>query len=77
MTDRAQIAAALRARAARLKDGTAFCPSEVARNLATDWRPRMPIVHKIAAEMPEIKATQKGAPVDPLYAKGTIRLGRA
>ncbi|MEO0931849.1 MAG: DUF3253 domain-containing protein [Pseudomonadota bacterium] len=53
------------------------CPSEVARRLADDWRPLMPLVREVAADMPEIIATQKGVPVDPLLAKGPIRLGRA
>ncbi|MEO1639961.1 MAG: DUF3253 domain-containing protein [Pseudomonadota bacterium] len=75
--DRAVIADALMARVARLSPGTTFCPSEIARALATDWRPLMPLVRAVAADMPEIVATQKGAAVDPMTAKGPIRLGRA
>ncbi|MEM9583583.1 MAG: DUF3253 domain-containing protein [Pseudomonadota bacterium] len=51
-----------------------LCPSEVARGLAEDWRPLMPEVRRVAAGMTEVEARQKGAPVDPLVAKGPIRL---
>jgi hypothetical protein len=51
-----------------------LCPSEVAKALADDWRPLMPLVRATAARMPEIEATQRGLPVDPLTAKGPIRL---
>ncbi len=54
--------------------GKTFCPSEIARHLADDWRPLMPEVRRVAAELPLV-ATQKGLPVDPLTAKGPIRLG--
>jgi len=74
--DRAVIADALMARADRLRPGTTFCPSEVARALASDWRPLMPLVRDVAGELPALIATQKGVPVDPITAKGPIRLGR-
>ena len=51
-----------------------FCPSEAARALADDWRPLMPRVRAVAATLP-LRATQKGAPVDPKAARGPIRLG--
>ena len=54
--------------------GKSFCPSEAARALAPDWRPVMPEVRRVAASLPELEATQKGRPVDPLTAKGPIRL---
>jgi hypothetical protein len=54
--------------------GATFCPSEAARALAADWRPLMPEVRRVAAALP-LRATQKGRPVDPLTAKGPIRLG--
>ena len=54
--------------------GKTFCPSEVARALSQDWRPLMPRVRAVAATLP-IVATQKGATVDPITAKGPIRLG--
>lgn len=54
--------------------GKTFCPSEAARALAADWRQLMPVVRRVAADVPEIEALQKGLPVDPLTAKGPIRL---
>lgn len=77
MIGREVVAAALLDRVARLRPSTTFCPSEVARGLATNWRPLMPLVREVAGEMPEIIATQEGRPVDPKAAKGPIRLGRA
>ena len=59
--------------AARGPDKT-FCPSEAARKLCEDWRGVMPDVRRVAATLP-LRATQKGTPVDPLVAKGPIRLG--
>lgn len=58
--------------------GRTFCPSEAARALAADWRPLMPAVRRVAAAMQAegaIRATQKGAPADPVTARGPIRLG--
>jgi hypothetical protein len=57
--------------------GKTFCPSEAARRLAADWRPLMADVRRVAGAMEGIEATQKGAPVDPVAAKGPIRLGLA
>lgn len=51
-----------------------LCPSEVAKALAEDWRPLMPHVRAVAAAMPEIVATQGGVEVDPVTARGPIRL---
>ncbi|WP_254898963.1 DUF3253 domain-containing protein [Thalassococcus arenae] len=53
--------------------GKSFCPSEVARALANDWRPLMPRIREIAAQVP-LQATQRGKPVDPVKARGPIRL---
>lgn len=52
-----------------------MCPSDVARALAEDWRPLMPDVRRVAAGMPDIVATQRGASCDALTARGPIRLG--
>lgn len=52
-----------------------FCPSEVARQLADDWRPLMPDVRRVASGLSEVQATQKGEPVSPKDARGPIRLG--
>ncbi|MEM9901769.1 MAG: DUF3253 domain-containing protein [Pseudomonadota bacterium] len=58
--------------------GKTFCPSEVARALAADWRPLMPELRRVAGRMQAqgtMQAFQKGAPVDPIAARGPIRLG--
>jgi hypothetical protein len=54
--------------------GKTFCPSEAARRLSDDWRPLMPEVRRVAAQL-DLLATQRGLPVDPVTAKGPIRLG--
>lgn len=55
--------------------GKSLCPSEVAKALEPeDWQALMPEVRKVAAAMPEIKATQAGVEVDPTSARGPIRL---
>jgi len=53
--------------------GRSFCPSEAARALAEDWRSLMPEIRRIAADL-GLVATQRGRPVDPVMAKGPIRL---
>ncbi len=58
------------------RTGRTFCPSEAARALADDWRPLMPDIRRVAATLPLV-ATQKGQPIDPLTAKGPIRLSKA
>ncbi|WP_425038184.1 DUF3253 domain-containing protein [Primorskyibacter sp. S187A] len=50
-----------------------FCPSEGARRLADDWRPLMADVRRVARDT-GLMATQKGVEVDPVLAKGPIRL---
>lgn len=50
-----------------------FCPSEAARALAQDWRPLMPRVRAVAATLP-LLATQNGVAVNPVQARGPIRL---
>lgn len=69
----ASIAATLRTLCAARAPKT-ICPSEAARALADDWRPLMPDIRRVAATLPDIVATQKGWPVDPVSAKGPIRL---
>ncbi|MDE3123389.1 MAG: DUF3253 domain-containing protein [Paracoccaceae bacterium] len=61
----------------RRGSASSFCPSEAARALAADWRPLMPRVRDMAAELARgglMVATRKGAPVDPRAAGGPIRL---
>lgn len=53
--------------------GKSFCPSEAARALASDWRPLMPEVRRVAAGLP-LRALQRGRIVDPAVARGPIRL---
>ncbi len=72
MTDHIR-AAILNLALARGRDRS-LCPSEVARALDPDWRPLMAQVRTVAASMPEIMATQGGIEVDPVTAKGPIRL---
>ncbi len=74
MPDDAAIKDALMDLAHRRGAGKTFCPSEAARALAADWRPLMEDVRRVAATLP-LKVTQKGVPVDPLTARGPIRLG--
>ena len=77
MTDGAAREAIL-AKAAERGPGRTFCPSEVARALADDWRPLMPAVREAAAGLAaegRIAVTRSGAPVDPLAPGGPIRLG--
>ena len=54
---------------------SSFCPSEAARAVSQNWRPLMPAVRQQAAEIGLI-ATQQGQVVDPLCARGPIRLQR-
>jgi hypothetical protein len=75
---RADIRAALLALAARRGPGKTFCPSEVARGLAADWRALMPEIRAEAARLQaegHLQGFQRGRPVDPATARGPIRLG--
>jgi hypothetical protein len=76
MTTDAAIACALR-EMALARAGRTFCPSEVARGLAAEWRPLMPRVREVAAGCPWLVATQRGALVDAVAARGPIRLSLA
>lgn len=55
-----------------------FCPSEVAKDLKPDnWRPLMAEVRRVVALLLKdglVAVTQFGHPVDPLDAKGHIRI---
>jgi hypothetical protein len=57
-----------------LRPGMTICPSQAARGLATDWRPLMDPVRRVADQMPEVEITQKGRVVDLDAACGPIRL---
>ena len=58
-----------------------LCPSEVARELQPeDWRPLMSDVRRVTASMVEenlVVVTQFGDRVDPVDAKGHIRISLA
>ncbi|MEM6622839.1 MAG: DUF3253 domain-containing protein [Pseudomonadota bacterium] len=57
--------------------GKTICPSEVARAMATEWRPLMPEVRDVAyamAAVGRLRVLQKGMEVDPSTARGPIRL---
>jgi hypothetical protein len=69
----AEIAAALMRLARTRGPERSFCPSEAARALSEDWRPLMPEIRRVAAGLP-LMATQRGAPCDPVTARGPIRL---
>lgn len=65
--------------AAGRSEGATYCPSEGARQLSRDWRPLMQPVREVAAVLVDeglLVCTQKGVPVDPLAARGPIRLAR-
>ncbi|PWR04417.1 DUF3253 domain-containing protein [Meridianimarinicoccus roseus] len=77
MCSDSDIAGVLTDLAHRRGAGASFCPSEAARALSQDWRPLMPRVRAVAAGLAragQLVATQKGVPVDPLAARGPIRL---
>ncbi len=74
MADDALIAEAL-LRLAAERAGKTFCPSEAARALACDWRPLMLDVRRVAADL-GLRATQRGVVVNPLTARGPIRLSQ-
>ena len=62
------------------REGGTFCPSEAARRLSADWRPLMPRVREVAAELMEegkLICTQHGEPAHPRTTRGAIRLARA
>lgn len=73
-------AAAILALCAARGPDKSICPSEAARRLAPngeEWRAAMPMIRAAAADLAlsgAIEATQRGAVVDALTAKGPIRL---
>jgi hypothetical protein len=77
--DAAEIRECLLRLAAGRKEGATFCPSEAARQLSRDWRPLMPKVRGVAAELVKngmLVCTQKGVEADAVGAQGPIRLAR-
>lgn len=54
-----------------------FCPSETARELAADWRPLMPQIRQVAAELVRagrLRCTRGGVEVHAESGGGPIRL---
>ena len=68
-----EIRVALKELADSREDGKTFCPSEAARKVSDDWREKMDEVRREAKEM-GLEALQDGEPVDPVAARGPIRL---
>ena len=77
----AQLREALLAKARARRPGTTFCPSEVARDLAADWRPLMEPLREVARELAragQLRVTQKGEVLDTEATwRGPIRLSLA
>ena len=77
----AQLREALLAKAWARRPGTTFCPSEVARDLAADWRPLMEPLREVARELARagrLRVTQKGEVLDTEAPwRGPIRLSLA
>ncbi|MGV3661774.1 MAG: DUF3253 domain-containing protein [Prosthecobacter sp.] len=75
----AAIRRTLLALAAEREAEATFCPSEAARRLSAQWRPLMPQIRTVAAALIQeghLVCTQRGEKVDPLVARGPIRLAR-
>ena len=67
----------------RRRPGGTICPSEVARDVASDdeaaWRPLMPHVRRVASRLAAagmLRVTRGGVEVDAEAPGGPIRLGR-
>ena len=80
MSDRrAELREAILQLLARRGPDKTICPSDAARAVAGGaFRPLMDQTRQVAAELREtgqIVVTQRGEPVDPLTARGPIRLG--
>lgn len=77
----AQLREALLAKARARRPRTTFCPSEVARDLAADWRPLMEPLREVARELAragQLRVTQKGEVLDTEAPwRGPIRLSLA
>ena len=69
---------AILAQVARLRPGTTCCPSQIARDLAADWRPLMDPLRRLALQMAvegDIAVLQKGRTAGP-DPRGPIRLAQ-
>ena len=64
----------------RLRPGTTCCPSEIARDLAADWRPLMQPIRDQALRLADqglLSITQSGTRIAGPDIRGPIRLGPA
>lgn len=62
------------------RTGSTFCPSEVARAMAGDWRGLMPFIREEGARLVargRLRCTQRGQCCEPLSARGAIRFSAA
>lgn len=76
----AQIRKSIQELAQERGEDKTFCPSEVARALAKDWRPLMERVREVAGKEVEagrLVAMQKGRKVDLETVRGPVRLRQA
>ncbi|MCR8671843.1 DUF3253 domain-containing protein [Agrococcus sp. HG114] len=69
---------------AERRPGATICPSDAARRFAGDdeerWRPQMDAARAAARRLVargEVEITQGGRVVDPVHARGPIRIRRA
>lgn len=72
----ADLRGAILAQVGRLRPGTTCCPSRIARDLATDWRPLMTPLRQAALALAaegRLRVTQKGQPAGTAP-RGPIRL---
>lgn len=71
---------AILARVGRLRPGTTCCPSEIARDLAADWRALMDPIREQAMRLQQdglLRITQAGRTVEGPHIRGPIRLAPA
>jgi hypothetical protein len=76
----ADLARAILDQVRRLRPGTTCCPSEIARDLAADWRPLMQPIRDQAlllANQGLLSITQGGTQIAGPDIRGPIRLGPA
>lgn len=78
MTGPSDLRGAILARVGGLRPGTTCCPSEIARDLAADWRPLMAPLRAEALRLQaegRLRITQGGRPLAGPGLTGPIRLG--
>ncbi len=77
MSDPSRIEAEILALTQARGPDKSICPSEVARNLAQEWRPMLHPVRQEAVRLAlagRIDLLRKGKPIDPAEMRGVIRL---